>query len=113
MNEWKKICGLSDIPKLGSRVVQTAQGNIAVFRTADDVIYALHDRCPHKKGPLSQGIVAGTSVTCPLHGWKIDLESGNAELPDRGHVACVQARLDDAQEVWLYLGTLPVGHRQE
>ncbi|MHB1676040.1 MAG: nitrite reductase small subunit NirD [Sulfuriferula sp.] len=113
MTEWTKICGLLDIPKLGSRVVQTAQGDIAVFRTADDMIFALHDRCPHKGGPLSQGIVAGTTVTCPLHGWKIDFESGKAELPDQGHVACVQSKLDDTKTVWLNLSAISAHHGQE
>ena len=75
---WKRICALEDIPVLGSRVVRSARGAIAVFRTADDQVYALHDRCPHKGGPLSQGIVHGATVTCPLHAWKIGLADGQA-----------------------------------
>ena len=108
MTEWIKICSLSDIPPLGSRVVQTAQGDMAVFRTAGDTIFALRDRCPHKGGPLSQGIVAGTTVTCPLHGWKISLESGNAELPDVGHVPCIQVRLDEAGSVLLNMTAVSI-----
>ena len=69
MSPWIEICPLDDIPPLGSRVVRRADGDIAVFRTADDEVFALHDRCPHKHGPLSQGIVHGRQVTCPLHGW--------------------------------------------
>ncbi len=84
MNEWIRIASLEDIPRLGARVVRTAGGDIAIFRTADDQVFAVNDRCPHKGGPLSQGIVAGTTVTCPLHGWKIQLESGEAVAPDVG-----------------------------
>jgi nitrite reductase (NADH) small subunit len=69
---------------LGSRVVKSAAGDIAVFRTNDDEVFALHDKCPHKGGPLSQGIVHGDTVTCPLHGWKTSLEDGNAVAPDIG-----------------------------
>lgn len=103
MSEWTKVCALSEIPNLGSRVVQTAQGDIAVFRTDGDTVFALHDKCPHRGGPLSQGIVAGKTVTCPLHGWKIGLETGNAEAPDEGHVSCLETMIDDDDVVWLGL----------
>jgi len=85
--EWVQIGRVEDIPKLGARVVRTAEGDIAVFRTADDGIFALRDKCPHKGGPLSQGIVSGRRVACPLHDWKIDLDSGNAVAPDEGCAA--------------------------
>ena len=81
---WHKVATLEEIPPLGSRVVTTEQGNIALFRTAGDEVFALHDKCPHKGGPLSQGIVHGKKVTCPLHGWNIGLEDGNAIAPDVG-----------------------------
>ena len=84
MYDWHEIGALDDIPRLGSRVVHTPHGNVAVFRAADDQVFALRDRCPHKGGPLSQGIVHGRSVTCPLHNWKIQLESGEAVAPDKG-----------------------------
>lgn len=84
MSTWQKICFLSDIPRLGARVVQHASGDIAVFRNADDEVFALHDKCPHKGGPLSQGIVYGKTVACPLHGWQIGLECGTAQAPDEG-----------------------------
>ena len=109
MTEWIEICALTDIPRLGARVVQTAQGDIAVFRSAADEVFALHDRCPHKGGPLSQGIVAGTTVTCPLHGWKIGLQSGVAEAPDKGHVACLQVKVEAGGQVWLSLAEVPAG----
>lgn len=82
--QWLEICTLTDIPKLGSRVVKHAQGDIAVFRTGTDEVFALRDRCPHKGGPLSQGIVHGNKVTCPLHGWNICLDDGTAVAPDIG-----------------------------
>ncbi|WP_269530794.1 nitrite reductase small subunit NirD [Chitinimonas sp. BJYL2] len=81
---WFPLCQVDDIPRLGSRVVEREAGNIAVFRTATDTVFALLDRCPHKAGPLSQGIVHGETVTCPLHSWNIDLTSGEAKAPDVG-----------------------------
>ena len=85
MTEWKKICLVTDIPVLGSRRVARAQGlDVAVFRNDQNDVFALLDRCPHKGGPLSQGIVFGTSVACPLHNWTIDLEGGCAKAPDEG-----------------------------
>ena len=88
MSEWKKICLVNDIPVLGSRRVAREKGmDVAVFRNDEDVVFALLDRCPHKGGPLSQGIVFGTSVACPLHNWTIGLADGCARAPD---VGCTQ-----------------------
>jgi nitrite reductase (NADH) small subunit len=92
MSQWKLICPLEDIPRLGSRIVRPdggAQrgGDIAIFRTAGDEVFALHDKCPHKGGPLSQGIVHGRRVTCPLHGWNVGLDDGHAVAPDVGSCA--------------------------
>ena len=85
MSEWKVICRVDDIPVLGSRRVSRARGiDVAVFRNDQDEVFALLDRCPHKGGPLSQGIVFGTSVACPLHNWTIDLAGGCAKAPDEG-----------------------------
>jgi nitrite reductase (NADH) small subunit len=82
-----KVCKLEDIPRLGARRYLRADGRtIAVFRTAEDRVLALRDACPHKGGPLSQGIVFGESVACPLHNWCIDLKSGSAAAPDEGVV---------------------------
>jgi nitrite reductase (NADH) small subunit len=79
------VCALEDIAPLGSRVVARPGGaNVALFRAADDSVFALLDRCPHKGGPLSQGIVFGHRVTCPLHNWTIELASGDAVAPDHG-----------------------------
>ena len=85
MNDWKPICRLDEIPVLGARRVARPQGvAVAVFRNAEDQVFALLDRCPHKGGPLSQGIVFGESVACPLHNWTIGLADGCARAPDEG-----------------------------
>ena len=94
-NAWIAIGKVADIPQRGARVVETVEGDIAVFRTADDRIFALRDRCPHRGGPLSQGIVHGERVACPLHDWEIELASGQAVAPDEGHTACFQTRVED------------------
>lgn len=94
MSGWQDLCALEDIPLLGSRVIVCAAGDIAVFRTADDNVFAVHDKCPHKGGPLSQGIVHGTSVTCPMHSWKIDLTTGQAVAPDVGCTRTFDVKLE-------------------
>ena len=94
MNGFLDIGALADIPAQGARLVRTAQGCIAVFRTADDRVFALDDRCPHKGGPLSEGIVHGTSVTCPLHNWVFDLNTGTAQGADDGAVATYPIRVE-------------------
>jgi nitrite reductase (NADH) small subunit len=88
------IAALDDIPRQGARVVKTPIGCIAVFRTVDDQVFALEDRCPHKGGPLSEGIVHGTSVTCPLHAWVFDLNTGQAQGADEGSVRVFSVRAE-------------------
>lgn len=84
-SHWTPVCTQSEIPALGARRVRRPDGvDIALFRTASNRIYALLDRCPHKGGPLSQGIVFGTHVACPLHNWTIGLDTGCARAPDEG-----------------------------
>lgn len=101
MSDWTKIVALQDIPRLGSRVVRSAGKEIALFRTEDDRVFALHNSCPHKGGPLSQGIVYGDNVACPLHNWRISLVDGQAEEPDEGHTACFAVKVEDGM---VYLG---------
>ena len=87
MENWTRVCNVDDIPKLGARVVRRTEGpNIAVFRTAADGFFALVDRCPHRGGPLSQGIVYGERVACPLHNTSVELPTGCAVAPDKGDV---------------------------
>jgi len=91
---WIAIGSLSDIPRRGARCIRNGETTIAVFRTADDHVFALDDRCPHRRGPLSQGIVHDGCVTCPLHNWVISLESGEAQGADEGSVATFPVQLD-------------------
>ncbi len=91
---WVDIGALEDIPRQGARVVKTVQGCVAVFRTATDAVFATDDRCPHKGGPLSEGIVHGASVTCPLHAWVFSLETGQAQGADVGAVATYPLRVE-------------------
>ena len=98
MNDWKVICRVEDIPRLGARkVTRQGGGDIAVFRTAEDKVFALLDKCPHKGGPLSQGIVFGESVACPLHNWTIGLADGNAKAPDEGCTASFACKVEGGQ----------------
>jgi len=95
---WKTICKVDDIPVQGARRVQRKAGpQVAVFRASDDRVFALLDRCPHKGGPLSQGIVFGHSVACPLHNWTIALDSGEAQAPDVGCAVRFEVRLVEGQ----------------
>jgi nitrite reductase (NADH) small subunit len=87
LNDWIDIGALDDIPERGARIVKTLAGCVAVFRTLGNEVYAIDDACPHKQGPLSEGIVHGRSVTCPLHNWVISLETGEAQGADSGSVA--------------------------
>ncbi len=97
-NEWTVICRVEDIPVLGSRRVARAQGvDVAVFRNAQDQVFALLDRCPHKGGPLSQGIVFGTSVACPLHNWTIGLADGCAQGADEGCTPTFACKVEAGQ----------------
>ena len=95
---WTPICNLDDIPVLASRRVARERGmDVAVFRNDADEVFALLDRCPHKGGPLSQGIVFGTSVACPLHNWTIGLCTGQAAAPDEGCTPRFSVKLEDGR----------------
>jgi nitrite reductase (NADH) small subunit len=96
IEQMKKVCPLTEIPRLGARVVRSSvHGNIAVFRNADDEVFALEDKCPHKGGPLSQGIVHGKRVACPLHNWNIELTDGCAVAPDHGCAKAFPVQVKD------------------
>ena len=101
-----EVCALADIPVLGARVLERpghADGNIALFRTSEDHVFAVLDRCPHKGGPLSQGIVFGERVACPLHNWSIELGSGQAVAPDTGCARTFPVRVEQGV-VYVALG---------
>ncbi len=106
-SDWKAICKVDDIPKLGARRVARDQGMaVAVFRNGEDKVFALLDRCPHKGGPLSQGIVFGESVACPLHNWTIALDDGCARGQDDGCTQSFSVKVDDTGQVYLDRGEL-------
>lgn len=93
--QWKNVGPLANIPARGARRLCLRQGGrpIAVFRTAEDMIFALIDECPHKKGPLSEGIISGNTVICPLHNWAVDLSNGEAIAPDIGRAQPLPVKL--------------------
>ncbi len=93
-SDWKDVGAISEVPAEGARVVETSFGRIAVIRTASDEIFAIEDKCPHLGGPLSQGIVHGARVTCPLHNMVIDLASGGVVGPDDGCVLTVPVKIE-------------------
>jgi nitrite reductase (NADH) small subunit len=106
--KWIDVCALGDLPARGARRLDIGPNPVAIFRTGADHIFALIDRCPHKQGPLSMGIVHGASVTCPLHGMVIDLATGEPTGADAGK-GCTP-RIDvrvDSERIWLDLTTLP------
>jgi len=101
---WIEVGAIGDIPHRGARIVETPQGDIAVFRTMEDKLFAVDNACPHRKGPLAQGIVMGDTVTCPLHNWVIDLATGEAQGADHGCVKTYGLRLVEGR---IYLELSP------
>jgi len=95
--KWHSVCQIEEIPPLGGRTVRTGQVEIAVFRLSDGRIKAVHNSCPHKQGPLADGIVSGDTVICPMHARKISLESGEVLPPDSGCVKTYSAKVEDGQ----------------
>ena len=100
MSNWIEVVPLEDIPVLGSRVLDIDDTPIALFRSSDDQVFALKDECPHKQGPLSQGIVHGHTVTCPLHNWRIELGTGQVQAPDEGCTNHYPTKLENGI-VWI------------
>ncbi|MBC3811809.1 MULTISPECIES: nitrite reductase small subunit NirD [Undibacterium] len=96
--QWKMVCRVEDIPVLGARVVERQiKPDVAIFRNSENKIFALLDRCPHKGGPLSQGIVFGERVACPLHNWNIELPTGCAVSPDEGCTQRFRLKVENEQ----------------
>jgi nitrite reductase (NADH) small subunit len=98
---WISIGAVKDIPLRGARRVVWGAAVIAVFRTAEERVHAIEDKCPHRNGPLSQGIVHDGCVTCPLHNWVISLETGEAQGADEGSVRVFRVRVGEAGEIFL------------
>lgn len=91
---WIDVGAVDDIPLRGARLLKTSVGCIAVFRTGEAEVFAASNSCPHKGGPLSEGIVHGQKVTCPLHNWVFDLNTGQAEGADEGRIEVYAVRLE-------------------
>ncbi len=94
---WIDVGALDDIPIRGARKVKTKFGCIAIFRTEATTVFATTNACPHRGGPLAEGIVHGQRVTCPLHNWVFDLETGEAEGADDGRIETYAARIEDGR----------------
>ena len=106
---WQAVCRVEDIAPLGARRIAREQGiAVAVFRGAEDGVFALLDRCPHKGGPLSQGIVFGTSVACPLHNWTLSLVDGQAKAPDVGCAVSFACKVENGM---VYLDAEELAHK--
>ncbi len=105
---WIDVGHIADIPLRGARLVKTPVGCVALFRTSEDEVFAASDRCPHKGGPLSEGIVHGRKVTCPLHNWVFSLETGDAQGTDEGHIPTYPLQVVDGR---LLLNAEAVGKR--
>jgi len=97
ITDWVDVCSLLDIPSQGSRIVKTPEGCLALFKTTAGEVFALNDECPHKQGPLSQGMVHDKFVTCPLHSWVFSLETGEAQGADVGRVETKPVRVKDGR----------------
>ncbi len=101
-DNWIEVGSIEDIPTLGSRVIESAEGDIALFRNSEDEVFALRNSCPHKGGPLADGLVAGRQVTCPLHSWTLELETGEVIAPDKGCARSYPVKIDN-QVIYLNL----------
>ncbi len=86
---------LEQLPKRLGKCVRVGNRELALFRTSDDQVFAVENRCPHRGGDLSQGIVSGEFVFCPLHDWKICLKDGRVQAPDEGCVKTYRAAVKD------------------
>ena len=94
MSNWIEVGKMEDIPALGARIVRRKEGDIALFRTDKDEVYALDNKCPHEGGPLSEGIVHGCRITCPLHNWVMELDTGKAVAPDEGQAKTYPVKVE-------------------
>jgi nitrite reductase (NADH) small subunit len=110
MANWKNVGPASNIPIRGARRLCLKQAGrpVAIFRTGENEFFALIDECPHKKGPLSEGLISGRTVTCPLHNWIIGLEDGEAVAPDTGRTESLSVRLIDGQ-IYIHLPEMASG----
>ena len=100
MANWIKVVALEGVPTMGSRKVIIGEDEIVLFKVKDGSIFAVNNICPHKQGKLSEGLVHEKSVTCPLHNWDIDLETGVAK--DEGN-ECTKKYDTRVEEGFIYI----------
>jgi len=96
-NNWIEVCKLEDIPPSQARTVIVGETMIAVFRLTDNRVKAVENRCPHKQGPMAEGIISGDDILCPLHNWRISLDSGKVAAPDEGCVKTYPVKVEEGQ----------------
>lgn len=94
---WTEVGRIEDLPRPGGRKLRTPAGDIALFRTSGDEVFALAEKCPHRGGPLSQGMVYGNRVQCCMHGLNLDLATGKAVAPEEGCAAPYPVRIEDGR----------------
>ena len=93
---------LDQIPMGEGRQVTIGGVTVAVFRSRSGKVLATQAECPHRQGRLADGLIGGTTLICPLHGWKFNMETGEAILGDCG-ITTYRTRIDDAGDVWVAL----------
>jgi len=94
---WHFICKVDEIPRSGGRTVHAGDISVALFRLTDDTVKAIENRCPHKNGPLADGVLSGGDVLCPLHNWRVNLDSGEVAAPESGCVKRFAVKVEDGQ----------------
>ncbi|MFW7381538.1 MAG: nitrite reductase small subunit NirD [Oligoflexus sp.] len=99
---WYLIGTIHDIPRQGAQLLQFGDRQLGIFRTYQDEFYAINAQCPHAGGPLTEGLIHGHYVSCPLHDWTINLKTGICQAPDEGQVSCYPL-LIDGEDIWIAL----------
>ncbi|MBI2884727.1 MAG: nitrite reductase small subunit NirD [Candidatus Omnitrophica bacterium] len=97
MPTWRLVTECGTIPVREGRRVICGKEEVALFNLGADAYLAVENRCPHRQGPLADGIVAGTSVYCPLHSWRINLETGCAISGGEGCVKRYPVKIADGK----------------
>lgn len=99
-----KIGHISEIESMRSRVITIEDTEIALFKLSTGEIKAIENKCPHKGGKLSEGILCDHHVFCPLHDWKINLNDGLVQKPDEGCVVSFRVEADsESGDLYLYM----------
>ena len=105
---WVRVTPIGNVPPREGRAVLIGEHELALFNLGGEFL-ATDNECPHKGGPLCDGIVTGTSVVCPLHAWKVNLATGEVERPAHGKDHCVTTYPTRVADGVVLIG-LPVAH---